>query len=328
MKRLTIGVIVAALAYSAFWFWSAHTQKTAIEAWFQDRRSDGWASDYSEITVKGFPNRLDTTIEAPRLGDPTTGVMWESPFLQLFRLSYNPSHLIAVAANEQTFATPEAEIGVKTSDLRASFEISDLASWTPERIIVVAEDISLEATTGWTTRAEVAQISTETADDLTYRAALDVRALNATIPGLIDAASTNSQIDRLFVDAEVELDRSINRSSIERSRQQPKSIALKLAEAEWNGLNLAAAGKVEVTGSGTPIGVITLKVHNWRDMLDKERRQNRLSARAINQIELTLALISGLSGNPETLDLPFEFKSNGIWLGPLRMGDAPKLAIP
>ena len=78
-----------------------------------------------------------------------------------------------------------------------------------------------------------------------------------------------------------------------------------------------------------PRQIITPKISATKAGLEIEL--DRMEAHFLaggNVNAVTLALISGLSGNPETLDLPFEFKSNGIWLGPLRMGDAPKLAIP
>jgi len=328
MKRLTIIVVVAALAYSAYWFWSASIQKAAIESWFENRRNAGWAADYSALKVNGFPNRLDTTISSPRLGDPDTGVLWESPFLQLFRLTYKPTHLIAVAANQQTFATPKGELGVKTTDLRASLEMANLATWTPERLIIVAEGLDMASTTGWAIKSDVTQLSAEIASDTTYRIALDTRDLNATFPGWLDTSSDNAKIERLFVDADLTLSAPLNRHAVERARPQPKTIILNLAEIEWNGLKLAAAGTLDVTSAGTPIGLLTLKVRNWREMLAQERSQNRLSHKAINRIELTFALISGLSGNPKTLDLPFEFKNGQIWLGPLNLGSAPTIIIP
>ncbi|MDG1430624.1 MAG: DUF2125 domain-containing protein, partial [Paracoccaceae bacterium] len=319
-------VIVAAIAWSGYWFWSASVQKAAIEGWFDNRRSGGWVADFSDLTVKGFPNRLDTTLTAPRLGDPDVGVIWETPFLQLFRLSYNAKHLIAVLANEQTIKTSTREIGVTTSDLRASLEIEDLNTVTPERFILVAEDFKLETTDDRTLGIDVAQISAEaTAHPNTYRLALDARGLKGALPGWIES-DTNNAIDRITVDLEVQLSGPINLAHT--TQLQPESITIHLAEAQWNGLSIAAAGDVEIGTAGTPVGRVTLKLRNWRELIAAERQTGRLSQRALNQIDITLSLISGLSGNPETLDLPFDFVNGKIWLGPLMIGDAPRLQLP
>ena len=328
MKRLTIVVVVAALVYSGFWFWNAQTQKSAINGWFEDRRLAGWTAEFTDLEVKGFPNRLDTTISSPRIGAPSSGPQWEAPFFQIFRLTYNPSHLIVVAANEQTLSTPDTEIGVITTDLRASLEMADLATWTPERLILVSEGLEISATSGWALNADVAQISTEIAEGNTYRVGLDARNLTGSLAGNANAPTNQTPLDRLLLDANLSFSAPINRHTLEQRRPQLENLALNLAEAEWNGFKLAAAGMLEVSPSGTLNGQIILKLRNWRDIVEKERGQNRLSQNALNQIELTLGLISGLSGNPETLDLPFDFKNGQIWLGPLNLGKAPNLQIP
>ena len=295
--------------------------------WFENRRSSGWEADYSDLSVKGFPNRLDTTISSPRLGGSATDVVWETPFLQLLRLSYDPSHLIVIAANQQTFSVPSGDVGVSTSDLRASLEMTDISTWTPERLIVVAKDLNVSATQGWAIKSDVAQLSTEVVSGSEYRVALDARGISAAFSDILNN-STGSKIDRLTIDAVMTLSAPLSRASVEVARPQPQKITLNLAEAEWSGLKLAAAGMLDITPAGTPIGQITLKLRNWREMLEQERQQSRLSNNVLNKIELTLALISGLSGNPETLDLPFDFRNGQIWLGPLNLGSSPLIMIP
>jgi len=323
MKRLMLLVIVAALGWSGYWFWTANAQKAAITAWFQDRDAAGMIADYSDLSVKGFPNRLDTTLTDPRFGNPRTGVIWETPFLQVFRLSYNPSHLIAVMANEQTHVSPTRQTNIKTTDLRASLQIADLAALTPERLIIVAEGLDLSTTDDRTLALDAGQITIDALDaQNTYRMALDARSLSTTIPGWIDG---NGRIDRLTAEIKVTLSQPLGLASIENTRPQPETITLTLAEAEWNGLKIAAAGQIDISASGTPIGTITLKVRNWRDMLANARQNGDISAQRLSQFEVTLNIISALSGNPETLDLPFEFKNGKTWLGPLVVGNAPTL---
>jgi hypothetical protein len=331
MKRLTIAIIVAALAYSGFWFWSASVQKDAIAHWFETRRDAGWTADYSELSVIGFPNRLDTTITSPRLGDPSTGTQWETPFFQILRLSYNPKHLIAVAANEQTFSTANGELGIKTSDLRASLELADIKSLTPERLIVVAEGLDMASTSGFTLKSNVAQISIDATatDETQYRIGIDARGVAGSLPGLMDIAQGNDRaIDRLTLDTQITLTAPLSRTTIENARPQLDKITITQAEILWSGLKLSATGEVEIGHGGTPIGKITLKLENWRAMIASERQDTRITQEALNQIELVLKLISGLSGNPETLDLPFDFVNGQIWLGPLKLGNAPIIAIP
>lgn len=331
MKRLTFVVIAAALLWSGFWFFQANLQKQAIERWFDSRRAEGWAADYTDLSVAGFPNRLDTTLSDPRLGDPESGIVWDSGFLQLFRLSYNPKHIIAIVDNAQSFATPYSTLNVTTSDARASLKLLDTDSWAVERMILVTENLNAVSDQDWNLRADVAQLSLEATPDAPsdYRMALDVRGLRGVIPGIVTASdSAQTPIDRITADVVVSMSGPLTRTAVESRRPQPQSLTVNLAEAEWSGLRLAAAGKLDITQSGTPVGTLTLKIRNWREMLTRERDAGRLTQTALDQIDFVLTLISGLTGNPETLDLPFDFKNGQIWLGPLHMGEAPRLILP
>lgn len=329
MKRLTYLVIAAALLWSGYWLWSANAQKNGIEAWFEYRQSTGAVAEYSDLQVLGFPNRLDTTVTEPRFGNPRRGIYWQAPFMQLFRLSYNASHLIMVLPQSQTYTTPTQTVSITSSDMRASLKLDDIPMWEPERMIIVAEDLNLASDAEWTLGADVIQLSLELMEGVggSYKMALDARGIEGSLPGAIELSGTNGGIDRLLVDLEVTLTEPIGRRTVEIARPQPLMIRLKLAEATWGGLNLAAAGLVEVTPSGTPVGTVTLKVRNWRDMLVQERSAGRLSPEMLDRITLTLTLISGLSGDPETLDLPFDFADGKVWLGPMMLGNAPRLIL-
>ena len=333
MKRLTFIVIAAALLWAGFWAWSASAQKTAIANWFDARRAEGWAADYSDLQIFGFPNRLDTTLTAPRLGDPESGLFWEAPFLQFFRFTYNPAHLITVWPNTQSFATPDEAITLTTADMRASLEMADVSRWQPQRVILVTEGLNVASDANWDLTADVMQLSLQQSEtgDAIYQLALDVRGVKGALPGWINITGQDGNqppIERLTADIDLTLSAPLDRSAVENARPQPVALRLNLADARWSGLTLAAAGDLDITPSGTPVGQITVKVRNWRDMLAKERKSGRLSPRVLDQIDFTLTLISGLSGNPSTLDLPFDFTNGKIWLGPLMLGDAPRISLP
>lgn len=331
MKRLTFIVIAAALLWSGYWLWMANAQKSGIAAWFDYRRSIGMEAEYSDLQVLGFPNRLDTTVTEPRLGNPRNGIFWEAPFLQLFRLSYDASHLIMVLPDRQSYTTPRQTATIYSTDMRASLELADVARWEPERLIVVGEGLDIASDANWDLGADVVQVSLELMEDTdaSYRLALDARGIEGTLPGFEISGANDQQpgIERLTADVEVVLTEPLGRKTLEVARPQPMLIRLNLAEAVWADINLAAAGQLEITPSGTPVGLLTVKVRNWRDMLEKEREAGRLAREMLDRIDFTMTLISGLSGDPTTLDLPFEFIDGRIWLGPMMLGNAPRIII-
>lgn len=329
MKKLTYTVIIAALAWAGFWFWSANAYKSGIAAWFDARQNAGWIAEYDDIQVRGFPNRLDTTLAAPRLGNPENGILWETAFLQILRLSYDPSHLIFVWDDAQQLALADSNVAISSTDMRASLELQSVTDWEMQRAIWVAENLVVKSTHDLDVSADVAQVSLEAKPDAeaTYRFAIDARGLTGAVPGWLDG-NDRAKIDRLTFDAEIDLNAKLDQVTLLQTRPLPQQIRLSLAEATWDDISIAAAGTLDITAAGTPIGTLTLQLRNWRQTIAKERQSDRLSPRALDQIEFTLGLIAGLSGNPETLDLPFDFRNGQIWLGPINLGPAPQLILP
>ena len=130
MRKLLWLVLIAAFAWSAYWFIGARTSERAMIGWLEDRRAEGWQVEYSDLSLRGYPNRFDTTLTDLVLTDPETGVSWRAPFFQIFALSYQPKHLIAVWPNEQTIATPYQTISITSEKMSASLVIDELGSGT------------------------------------------------------------------------------------------------------------------------------------------------------------------------------------------------------
>ena len=87
------------------------------------------------------------------------------------------------------------------------------------------------------------------------------------------------------------------------------------------------AGEVTVSDSGTPEGTVTVKVKNWRDILDLAVQTGILPESMLPTFTRALELASGLSGNPDTLDMPLNLRGGRVFLGPLPIATAPNLSI-
>ena len=96
MRMLLTVILIATAGWSGYWALASSGAKTAFETWFDQRRSEGWVADYGDLTVSGFPNRVDTSFSNISLADPATGIAWTAPFFQILALSYRPNHVIAV----------------------------------------------------------------------------------------------------------------------------------------------------------------------------------------------------------------------------------------
>lgn len=323
MKRLLVVILLAAGLWSGYWFVASSAVESGLEGWFEDRRAEGWQADYSDLGVAGFPNRIDTSFTDLALADPYTGWAWQAPMFQLAALSYQPNHVIAVWPDDQLIATPIGKYRVTSADMRASARVSGVA--------LALEKVLL--------RAETLSVTHSNADG---QAALTLDGFNAGIErmegtpiyriglnadGVAPALSLRQQIDptgklprtldALSMDMQVTFDRAWDRTSLEKARPEYRRIELKLAEAAWGDLSLAAAGAVDVDEKGMVTGRITIKARNWREILAAATASGALPTALAGQIEKGLGLVAQLSGTPKTLDIPLDFKGGLMLLGPI-----------
>lgn len=329
-KRLLFVILVVSGAWFAYWFVGASAAKSGFTAWFDTRASEGWLAEVEDISVKGFPNRFDTTFTNVALADPDTGVAWELPFFQLFALTYRPNHLIAVWPNSHTLAFPDQKVTVASTDMKASLVLAGDTSLPLERSNLAIEGLALTSTADWTLTADALRLAAhrQGEGENTYRLALTAEGLAPpaaqTLP---KAKGLPRTLKTVQADITAGFDRPWDRLALEQARPKPTWIDVKLAQITWGDLDLNAAGRVTVDPAGIPNGDITIRATNWREIIALARETEQLPDGVLDGISQGLELLSGISGNPKTLDIPLTFKRGATWLGPVPIGPAPQLVI-
>ena len=323
LRFLIVVIIVAAGAWSAYWFVSAKAWERGLTAWMEERRAAGWQADWSDIEVRGFPNRLDTTINDIALADTASGWSWQAPFVQILSLSYRPTQAIVVLPNDTTLQTVEHSYRLQGDDIRASLALEPNRNLALERATAVIEGggVTVDGNEGWTAR-EMRMAVERTDDTPTYRLGLALSDVQA--PEGVGPAGALAQVT---ADATATFDTVWDLRALEQARPQPVEIRIDRADASWGALEVAMAGEVTVSDSGTPEGTVTVKVKNWRDILDLAVQTGILPESMLPTFTRALELASGLSGNPDTLDMPLNLRGGRVFLGPLPIATAPNLSI-
>lgn len=333
MRFLLTLILLAAVGWSGYWFIGAEGSQSAFERWIDQRRDDGWVAEYGDLAVRGFPNRFDTTFTDLSLADPETGLAWQAPLFQLLALSYRPNSVIAIWPRAQMIATPQGKYQLSSDDMRASLTLQPNAQLALERTTLTAENLIVTASNP----PETASVGALTlaaerneGSDATYRLGLAADKVKPSAPWLkrVDPRGTlPDTLHALKADLTVTFDKPWNRAAIEVARPQPRRIDLKLAQARWGQLDLQLAGSVDVDEGGQPKGQITVKARNWRDILDLAVASGAIPEGLGSTLEDALGLMAGLSGNPNTLDIPLDFRNGRMLLGPVPIGPAPVLTI-
>lgn len=333
MRNLLVLILVVSGAWAGYWMVGSAGVTTAFETWFEARRAEGWVAEYSALETRGFPNRFDTTMEDVTLADPGTGLVWDAPRFQLLALSYKPNHVIAVWPDTQRLATPQRKYEIVSEDMRASLVTRPAPRLPLDRLTLTATALSVQ---------QESQSQPTRADDLTlaaerlagaeagYRFGLEAVGLSPALDwrARLDPGNTlPDRFDRFRADLNVTFDKPWDLAAIEDARPQPRKIDLRLAEARWGRLELQAAGSLLVDEDGRPTGEIVVKARNWREILGLAVASGTVPQGLADTLEDGLALIAGMAGNPQTLDIPLTFRNDRIRLGPVPIGPAPRLRL-
>jgi hypothetical protein len=134
-------------------------------------------------------------------------------------------------------------------------------------------------------------------------------------------------VEGMAVTADVTFDAPWDRFAVEVARPQVTALDLSDLTAQWGGIQMRAAGELTVDAEGLPEGRITLKITNWRDLLQVAGNAGLVPAPLMPTVERALEILAGLSGPRDTLDAPLTFANGVLSFGPLPLGPAPRIVI-
>lgn len=331
MSRIVVIVLSVFCLWMVWWAVGRIGYQKGVEAWVEDRRSQGWVADVAELETVGFPSRFDTTLSDVKLADPKTGVAWSAPFVQFLSLAYKPYQVIAVLPNEHVFSTPLQTMDIAHSEAKASLFLKPSTSLGLDRARLVVDALDVRSNRGWDVRLREGRFAAEEiAAKNSYRVGVEVLELypSEDMRALLDPAGILPEaVESLRLDAMLGFDAPWDRFALEKARPQVRSLLLENLSARWGDVTFRAAGELDVDEQGIPDGRITIKAVEWRQMLAMAVNAGLVPQALTNSAESGLGLLAALSGDPDTLDVPLGFSGGRMSLGPIPIGPAPLIVI-
>ncbi|MEO1239315.1 MAG: DUF2125 domain-containing protein [Pseudomonadota bacterium] len=333
IRRLTIIALLATGVWGGYWVVGSIALERGLRAWVSDRQGEGWVADYTELTVRGFPNRFDTTFTDLDLADPETGLAWSLPFFQILALSYKPNHVIAVWPDTHRISTPAERLTVTSDKMQASLVVEPGTDLVLDRATLVAEVFGVSSTQGWTSGAASLSVASRQVEGAAHSHDIAIEATDVIIADPLRAAldplrALPGEVKTLRLLAKVSFDGPWDRFALEQARPQPTGIDITDLTALWGDLELRAAGQLDVSDTGQASGEITVKAVNWKDMLDVAVAAGVLPEATRQTAENALGLLAGLSGRADTIDAPLAIRNNLVFFGPIPLGQIDPIRLP
>jgi hypothetical protein len=332
MKRLLAGVVIAGVLAVGGWFgWAAVTER-AVGGWLDAREAEGWVVTRQDVSVTGFPTEFVTRFIDLTLADPATGLAWSVPSFTIRQAVFDPGRIEAIWPDSHTLASPFERLTITAETLAAVLEVQPSTNLALAQAETRMRDLAVESTLGWQSHL-VEGISTMILQPgETARYAIGFQATDLTpaeeIATLLDPAGVLPEaIPVVLTEALVTFDRPWDLSALEVARPQPTRIDLTEARAEWGDLMLRLSGGLDVDAEGRPTGEIAIRAQNWPAMLDMAQRAGVLPAGMRSSVETGLGFLASLSGRREDLDVSLRLEAGFMFLGPLPIGEGPRLRL-
>lgn len=331
-KALIVILIVAAAGWFAWWWIAAGAQKTALNAWLDERREAGWQAEAAAIEVTGFPSRVDATLTEIALADPISGWAWNAPRLAIYQILYKPTEAIVVWPEEQRIAAPGARATVRSEMMRASFAFKASEALTLERNSLEISNGAVAADAGWTAGIGYynhhIRPSTGDLGPHSYEFAAEATKLRLPefIRRVIDPARTlPPAIEMIRIEGAAAFDTPLDRFAFERTKPQLTALTLLPSSGAWGDLALRMSGEVRADASGFAEGSFDISAKNWEEMLDAGVASGAINKSLSDALKLGLGFVARLSGGRNTLDVALTFDDGFTRIGPVPLGPAPRL---
>jgi hypothetical protein len=340
MRKLLFLLVIATALWSGYWFVGSSAVRNGVESWFADAPKQGLVAEKTDVTVEGFPNRFDLTIDGLRLADPRTGFGWAAPFVQVFAMTWKPWHIIAAFPPDQEVQTPEDVITIASQDLKASFRAKPSTDLPLAEVRLAGTSLALSAQRGWTLglgdftlglRAE------PSLGDAGYELGFDLAPLTPD-PGFVTAIKSVTipdmppsdlpdVIDTLSGSVYLTFSAPLDRHAGE-AKPYLRRIEVNGVSLAWGSLAATAKGLVEADDQGFAAGEITLDVTNWDRLPAVLVAAGAVKPEVAPTIARGMKALASQSTDLKVLSLKLVLKDGRMSFGPFPLGPAPLMVPP
>lgn len=319
MRRLTFLVLILAGIYAGYWFVGARTVENTAQSALSDLTAQGWDISTTTVNTRGFPSRFDTTFQDIDLTTPDGVLRYQTPFAQVFALSYQPNRVILAMAPTQELTVAGQRLTLETDGLKASAAVAANANLSFDALTAEAARIAFSSELGFSVTAHKFLLASRPAGPAarTYDAYLSLADIQ--LPG---GAADQQPIALMSLDTEMLLDRDLDRHLIGALLPRIEQIDVKEWALDWAGSNLRGTGILEVAADGTLMGELALKITNHAALVAQLAHVGAVDP-GVAPTWVTMG--DAMAAGAPVLELPLTFQNGFMSLGPFPMGPAPRL---
>jgi hypothetical protein len=336
--RLSLAVVVLVLAivgaYSAYWFTVAGRLETAVRDWAQTLPAQNLDLSWREMRVGGFPFALSIELADARLRDRSAVPAGEvqAPLLVGSARPWNPFVWRLLAPNGLTGSAGPADNADAKVSVRAASGVATVASEGGGRLWVELKEPTADA--GLRVAAKDVELwldlpprQPQSHGERALGVALDVRGL--TLP--VVPVPLQNPVDEIAFGATVmgAVPGGPPRRAAAAWRDSGGTLELEHFALRWGPLRVTLSGTLALDGELQPMAAFSGAIEGYDELMAALVAAGRLRASDARLARLALAMLAraGPGGRPE-IATSFTIQNGEMYLGPVRLGKAPRIDWP
>jgi hypothetical protein len=340
MRKLLGVTLVLAALWSGYWFVGSSAVRNGVDSWFADAARQGLVAENTGVTVAGFPNRFDLTIDGLRLADPKSAYGWTAPFVQVFAMTWKPWHIIAAFPPDQQVFIPDDVITLTSQHMLASLRASPSTDLPLAEARIAGTSLALASQQGWTLGMgdfTVALRADPALGPAGYDLGFDLAPLTpdpgfmaklktVTIPDL-PASDLPDVVDTLSGNIALTLSAPLDRHAGE-TKPYLTRVEVKEFDLAWGPLTATAKGVIEADDNGYAAGKVTIDVTNWNRLPPVLVAAGVIKPEVAPTIARGMQALAAQTPDLSVLSLTLELQDGQMSFGPFPLGPAPLMVPP
>lgn len=321
----TLGLAV--IGYAVYWFQLAGAVEDAVHDQLTVWRDQGIAVAYDELTVGGFPYRLQITAAQPAVTAARRARFdWQTDLIDVVAEPWDLNHWIAITDTPSRLtvvregAGPDLEF--TAAHMRSSLVVDGNGGWMRSasdlRQVALRAPERLDAITAERAELHVRRPETDAADRIDVALRLASVTLPAPVTEMLDR-----HIETVLIDATVAgpLPAAVDGAGLAAWRDAGGTVDLRQGQIAWGQIEVTTAGTLALDDQLRPIGALTAQLRGANQMIDGLAATGQLTEEAAIAARLVIALAS--SDGPDggrVVELPLTLQDGEIHLGPIPIG--------
>lgn len=324
-------LILLAALWGGWWAFATTQMQTGVRDALQARQAAGWQVTGDAPRKAGFPLALETRLDRLTLAAPARDDRLDARGLRISAPVWWPVDLSITAKEvsgetragalplDFTFQTPAAALSLHPAPAltvkAASAASAALRIEGPDGLLLDLAEPRLQARqqdargTGYAVSFDAGQI---TPGPLLIR--------------LLTPQAAPPEAPEARGRGVLTFDRALDRNALQ-AAEPPRLTGLQIESFRmaWGALALTARGALEIDSAGLPEGRVTLKLTQWRRLIEAAQRAGLLPPAMRLQVETMLGALENRGGTPGELDLELGFAEGQMSLAGIPLGPAPRL---